>query len=298
MTVRAALTFSLLLVAALSCGQYAALRERLEGKTPTQVYEIISASPVANDPEINYLLKDEALSEDEWIEQVSAIIDLRAMVEVPARAEPSRQEIISIKSSALYRDPGVQETSNWLSRALERLKNIRFELPKMSSTPNLGFLAGLGPILYYLMWFLIFLAISFLLFLAVKHINWRKRLTRKASALLEADEPERTLDEWLLQADDLEAQGRYREAVRALYLACLLRFDEALVARFDRGQTNWEHLARIEASPRKPARIDFRSPTQLFDRVWYGKIVRGREDVEQFRAWYVGVTDELRRKAA
>ena len=112
--------------------------------------------------------------------------------------------------------------------------------------------------------------------------------------MLEDDEPERSLDEWLAEADTLQAQGRYREAVRALYLASLLRFDEARVARFQRGQTNWEHLTRIEASPTMPKDLDFRATTRLFDRIWYGRIVRGKEDVDQFRAWYLNITNTLR----
>ncbi len=96
----------------------------------------------------------------------------------------------------------------------------------------------------------------------------------------------------------MESEGRYREAVRALYLACLLRFDEALVARFDRAQTNWEHLHRIEGSVRKPQGLDFRTPTSLFDRVWYGYQGKGRDEVNQFRQWYMGITESLQRSPA
>ncbi|HWA84414.1 MAG TPA: DUF4129 domain-containing protein, partial [Fimbriimonadaceae bacterium] len=112
------------------------------------------------------------------------------------------------------------------------------------------------------------------------------------------DEPERTLDEWLELSSSYERDGKYREAVRALYLACLLKFDERNVARFLRSQTNWEHLARIETSPKKPAGLDFRTPTQAFDRIWYGYKVRGPIDVAEFRAWYGDVTRALQGAAA
>jgi hypothetical protein len=72
-----------------------------------------------------------------------------------------------------------------------------------------------------------------------------------------------------------------------------LRFDEALVARFDRGQTNWEHLYRIEQSARKPEGLDFRTPTNLFDRVWYGYQGKGAEEVSLFRQWYLRITESL-----
>jgi hypothetical protein len=147
--------------------------------------------------------------------------------------------------------------------------------------------------LYWLFWALIAGGLCFLAWFAVKHFKWKQRLQRRASTLLEDSEPERSLDEWLELADRLESEGRYREAVRALYLACLLRFDEALVARFDRGQTNWEHLYRIEQSARKPEGLDFRTPTNLFDRVWYGYQGKGAEEVGLFRQWYLRITESL-----
>jgi hypothetical protein len=139
--------------------------------------------------------------------------------------------------------------------------------------------------------------IAFLVF-ALKRFVWSKRLERKAKALLDEDEPERTLDEWLELADRLERQGKYREAVRCLYLACLLKIDEARIARFERSQTNWEHLARIEASPARPSDLEFREPTRAFDNIWYGMRVNGSEDVMRFRAWYRQVTESVRAKAA
>jgi hypothetical protein len=86
--------------------------------------------------------------------------------------------------------------------------------------------------------------------------------------------------------------------VRCLYLACLLRLDDAGVARFDRSETNWEHLYRIERSPSKPTGLGFRAPTIAFDRVWYGHNVRGLSDVHEFRMWYVGVQEALKERAA
>jgi hypothetical protein len=141
------------------------------------------------------------------------------------------------------------------------------------------------------------LLLAFIVF-AVRFVSFSKSKKRKAKAVLEEDEPERTLDEWLALADAHEREGRFREAVRALYLACLLKFDERNVARFIRSQTNWEHLARIESSPKLPVGLDFRAATKAFDQVWYGHKVRGRADVDEFRAWYLSVTEGLKAAAA
>jgi hypothetical protein len=306
MAARIASTFSLLALL-LSCALadgFAEVRDQLDGATdPVAVREAVLASPeVRSDPQVARALQrlDQAQSEAQRTaaaDEIATIVGVRALFEGAAPGANAAQQARQIKASPVYRDPGVQETSNWLSRALERLRNLRM---RQMNAPNMrlpAFSLG-GDILRGLMWLVILSAAGYLLFLGVKHVRWRQRLERRATALLEEEEPLRTIDEWLEIADRLEAEGRYREAVRALYLACLLRFDEALIARFDRGQTNWEHLARIEASPRLPEHIEFREPTRLFDRVWYGKILRGKEDVQLFRSWYIAITESVRRVAA
>ncbi len=207
----------------------------------------------------------------------------------------------SIKQNPLYTDPAEGKESNWLGNSMEKFQNWinkRIKPPKATNAkpPNMSWL---GPLLTYTAWTILGLAIVGAIYLLVKHVQWKGTLRRRATAMLHDDEPERSLDEWLALADEHEQAGRYREAVRCLYLACLLKFDEGAVARFDRGQTNWEHLARIEASPRMPDTLDFRSPTKLFDRIWYGHFVRGAEDVQEFRTTYLAVKDRLAgRKAA
>lgn len=193
-------------------------------------------------------------------------------------------------------DPGVTHSSNWLGRVLERLKNFR--LPQDDSPPDLSGLEALGPaLLLFVKLLLALLLVGFLVF-AFRHFRWRSNLRRRAAALLEEEEPERTPDGWLERSALLADEGRFREAVRCLYLACLLRFDEHGVARFERHETNWEHLKRIAASPKLPAELDFRPATAAFDRIWYGQRVKGREDYDAFRAWYSHIVAALEAKAA
>ena len=127
---------------------------------------------------------------------------------------------------------------------------------------------------------------------------WNSEEESKVEAMLAEDEPERTRDEYLDEADRLVGLGQYREAVRCLYLASLLAFDEAGIARFVRGQTNWEHLRRIEESDKMPTDLDFRPATQKFDVVWYGMKVNGMDDVGAMRFWYEQTIDRVRKKAA
>jgi hypothetical protein len=268
------------------------LGRRLEAKGFDAVEEVLTARS-AKDPGLagamGLYYEGDIAKED-----LVSYLELRALGEggaPPAKTEDPAGAVRRIKSQPGYGDPGVQSQSNWLGRALERLRNIRW--PQLQ--PPRGAIApgGFGSALIPIVWTLLGAGVLVFLYYALRHVRARLQGRRRAKAVLEEDEPERTLDEWLAQADELAAQGRHREAVRALYLACLLRFDEHRVARFIRGETNWEHLRRIEGSGKLPDAIDFRTPTQAFDRIWYGRKVRGMEDVTQFRDWYSAITVRL-----
>jgi hypothetical protein len=306
---RAASTLSLLLLSAgLSGAQgFTALRDQIQDASPAKIVEAVAANDRAlQDNDISSALNEaenaSGLRRERLAERLRSMVELKAMGEqtsaTPTTARESViQEARQIKASVLYRDAGVDEESNWLGRSLSRLRNLRPNLRLPAGPTTSGFLA-FGNVLIYLMWGLLGLGIAYLLYLALRHVRWRNTLARRARAVLEDDEPDRTLDEWLDQADALASEGKHREAVRALYLACLLRFDEHRVARFVRGETNWEHLARIRASDHLPSDVDFRPPTQAFDRIWYGKLTRGQADVDQFRVWYQEITSKLAKVTA
>jgi hypothetical protein len=71
------------------------------------------------------------------------------------------------------------------------------------------------------------------------------------------------------QASEQAQSGNYREAVRRLYLAAILRLAEQGLIRFERSLTNREVLARVDASA--PARAHLAPVVETFDRVWYGE---------------------------
>lgn len=292
-------SFSLLVLAALAiCGDYRDLQAKIANlKDPKEVAQAIRSVSglTTRDTDLAEAVDSLASNDgDETVEDVKAMIALRADSEPPATLlTDTSNQIREIKSSNLYRDPGVQDESNWLDGALKRLADL-IPRPQMKMNAPSGTISPMGGFLIPMMWGLLALAVLVFGYFAIRHFQWKGALRRKARAMLEDDEPERTLDEWLLLADQLASQGRYREAVRAMYLSCLLKFDEAGIARFIRGETNWEHLSRIQASPKRPATIDFLPPTRLFDHVWYGHHVRGLADIDEFKAWYGQITEILR----
>ena len=229
-------------------------------------------------------LADDRISEKARISYLKLRTDLLVSSTAPRIQTQAGRMAKSIKSNPLYRDPGVNDQSNWLSNALNRLRGLQWPHSKADDTEVRG-APGMGWIIP-LMWAILTAALCAFLYLVFRHVSWTKLQRRKVAALLDDDEPVLTVDEWLSKADGLTAEGRYREAVRCLYLACLLRIDEAGIARFDRGHTNWEHLQRIESSLKRPGGLEFRGPTQAFDRIWYGFQGEGRADVDRFRATY------------
>lgn len=273
-------------------GEFSSLAAHARTLPPKVAIALIRNSSAASDPDIGPELRNGG-TDKAHADRLIAMVELRAMLENPAKEIDPKALLTAIKSSPLYGDRGVEkEGGNWMARALDRLKNLKpnWEMPQIR--PRGGPISG--PWIIYLLWGLLGCALVALGYFAFRHLDWKARLARRTKAILEEDEPERTLDEWLRVAEELTAAGKYREAVRALYLACLLQFDEHRVARFVRHETNWEHLARIEASERKPAELDFREPTKAFDQIWYGFRVNGVTDVERFRGWYSQIVGALR----
>ncbi|MBX3118744.1 MAG: DUF4129 domain-containing protein [Fimbriimonadaceae bacterium] len=254
------------------------------------------------DESLEYYFQDaidgDSEPDDKTREGLIERLELRQkLAQKPQESKDSPKEQAStIKKNPLYKDSGLQDSSNWMGKAFERIADLFRRRPQANiNAPNVntGGLGDLGRLLIYLVIGILAAILLYFIALALRHARWKSGLKRKAKAMLEDDEPERTLDEWLQQADELAAQGRYREAVRALYLASLLKFDEYGVARFERGETNWEHLARIRKSPRLPSGLDFEPATRKFDQVWYGFRVDGLIDVGHFRAWYQDITQKL-----
>ena len=213
-------------------------------------------------------------------------VNLRVLIEIAPAHDAAAPSIKRIQSNPLYRNVDERRSSNWIGDTLDKVRKLfpKLKQPKVD-TPNMPQISGLDVAFRAIAWLLLGgLLVTFLVF-ALRYWSFRQNLKRRASAVLEDDEPERTLDEWLALANQLESEGKYREAIRCLYLACLLKFDEAGVARFVRSHTNWEHLERIQSSPKNPG-IDFLPLTRAFDLAWYGYRVRGPEDVSGFRMEY------------
>ncbi|MEL6272780.1 MAG: DUF4129 domain-containing protein, partial [Chloroflexota bacterium] len=101
-----------------------------------------------------------------------------------------------------------------------------------------------------------------------------------------------TSDDARNRAKSSEKSQDYRTAVRYLYLAALLRLDEAGLIRYDPTLTNQEHLSQIDDHPNLK---DILTPIiNFFDRTWYGFATISDEDYQDFR----NLVDRLNSMAA
>jgi hypothetical protein len=200
-----------------------------------------------------------------------------------------------IKSNVMYRIEKRSEQANWFEKVFERLKGIFKPSTPNFKPPNIP--SWVGTALKVILYCLLAVAVIGLIYLlTLIPRNWklsRGRAARRSAGLLEDGEVLLTEDEYLTQADEFILAGKYREALRYLYLACLLRLDHARVARFEPTETNWEHLRRIESSKSLPTGLEFRALTKQFDLGWYGSRTISTETIQSVRSFYIQLKQSL-----
>ena len=102
----------------------------------------------------------------------------------------------------------------------------------------------------------------------------RKTKQAKSRTAFNLDETEEDIsrepNDWLREAEQRRANGDFRRAYRAYFLAILLKLDQAGIAPFERGRTNGEYLRVLRRADRNDLR-DLLAPLILeFDLRWYG----------------------------
>lgn len=201
------------------------------------------------------------------------------------------------------RDEDESAKDNWISRALNGMNEKAEQQPqkeeKEPEKPKQIRVPDTRPLFIVVAVIVGLAIIGFCAFAIARseRFGFRGKSKPKPASLLTDEEEIGTYDEWLHKADALEAEGRYREAIRCLYLAMLLRLDEARICRFDRYQTNWEHLHRILRSD-APKEVSYRGVTQVFDFAWYGQRPSSKSQCQEVRDQYTLLVKLLKEKKA
>ena len=164
----------------------------------------------------------------------------------------------------------VQRLFDWLGRLFERLP----ELPGPAPRALFWVVVGVGAAI-----------LAIVLWLALRSLL--QRFTRQAAAYgkIEISRPPEApdADAVLSEARQAAAAGAYRDAIRRLYLALLLKLDSAGLLSYHPAKTNWEHLRSFGDEGLRPT---FTSFTSIFDHTWYGAKSAARSDYEQCEALF------------
>ncbi len=184
---------------------------------------------------------------------------------VSADSKVLQSKASAITQSKLYKGIGPKQSKNWIAKALEKL----FKRQPVPSFHPMVPPAGLN-FLTILFWGLIGLVVLALLGAGIYFVTRFRRRKKARTLLVEDEEMATTFDEWIEAARKYANAGDWRRAIRCAYISGLLQFDMASVARFDRSQTNWQHLARINRSPKRPPNLSYDNETKTFDEAWYG----------------------------
>lgn len=295
--VRAILIVIALVPSLTSAGQWGSIADGAAKQSTNQaLLEYIERS--VDDPEGSHLgdaiaeLRSAPGDSPTGREKIVSILRLMDSAENVSFGKPSTnrspseiaKEIVSRSDFQVKKTPA---ESNWLQKVFEGFGQwfsnlVKPPEPKQGSAFTGSWLDGawLMGLVEFLRILLVVL-IGGALILAV--ILGIRQFKIAGKTFLDEGEELRTREEYLDLAEQLVQSGDLRQAIRALYVASLLRLDELKIARFDRSDTNWEHLARFESSQRRPTDVDFRAVTKSFDRFWYGRIPVALEDVHSFR---------------
>lgn len=165
----------------------------------------------------------------------------------------------------------------WLDQVwewiLERLNDLfgRIEIPGLGSGGGSSAIS----------WLLMMIGIGLLIWLVVRYRRFRAPddATPESTVVLD---PHRSADDWRSEAQRREADGQWREAIRAEYRAMVGDLVDADLLPDVPGRTAGEY--RLDVSRGLPELTEpFDAATDLFEPVWYSDLVPTRAGLDLMR---------------
>lgn len=188
-----------------------------------------------------------------------------------AEAEEVRRAADEILSRPEFQEPArslYRQALDWLGRLLDDV---------------LGSLlaGGAGSLLA---WVFILVVVGLLGYLLVRAVQRGARV--RGDAASDADvilrDDRRPAEDWAADAERLEEEGRWREALRCRYRALVASLAGARVVEEVPGRTAGEY--RVLVGRARPAVADpFAEATDLFEHAWYGNLGTGAAESAEFR---------------
>jgi len=298
----AASSLILLLHATALSVDWAALDKALaQSSNAAKRESIILKSGALEDPDFKKIWQSERLEKGSFYRNSQGYVRSKVIMSgsgtpTKAPAVTGLNEISEAKKNPIYHDQGSLSQSSWIGEIAHKFQewidslNFRVETPRQAG-PSLP---SVSPDFIQAS---IYIALAICAALIIKAIApFYTKGVKKAksrSGIISEDEAGLTLDEWLSRADKFIADGLYREAVRCLYVACLIRLDESNKLDLKSYETNWEHYRRF-AKSKFSQQLDLKKPTEGFDQFWYGKKDCTASDANQFRAYYESVAENVK----
>lgn len=224
-------------------------------------------------------------------EAESARAASRKAEEILARPEFARTPPPAVEAPVVEEEEAPDPSSlwsrfkAWLLRLLERLfRTEPRQRPGWSGVGESGATAANALVL------LLVAAVVGVLGLLLWKARPRRAVSTGApesSSLADAEAPgtesalSRPPEGWASIADQLAAQGRFREAIRSLYLAILSRLHRDGAIDYHPAHSNWDYLRRFRGPPAWLS--PFRELTARFDFAYYGNAAVGLTGYHAFR---------------
>ncbi|HUG16983.1 MAG TPA: DUF4129 domain-containing protein [Thermomicrobiales bacterium] len=238
---------------------------------------VAGGAPV--EPDLSAILADLRASPPDIKRALARIEAAISAIERASLSSPGDDDALSALDAVLARsefappEPDDGERS-WRQRLVDALDDVlspvieriaRWLSPLFDSEG--GSSAG-GVVLRAIMAAIGIAAIVAVIVLVIRNV--RQAMTSDIARLEAARETRLSAADARANAEQLFLDGNFREALRALYLATLLRLDETGRLRFDRSLTNQEVLRATRIYGDETLRQRLSPLVDRFDRVWYG----------------------------
>lgn len=196
-------------------------------------------------------------------------------------------------------ETSIRQTGEWVEFQWQRLGNWVWG----NDTTSVDIPIWWGDLLLWLSRGLAVLMVLWVVYVLYKQLQgWRRWFAKKVNpneaSLQHLNSDTTTIQGWLQQSAQAQAQGDYSAACRALYMALLLRLEETGWLYRDRAYTDREYLQRLEAQwvlKAKPISLQstWRRIFQVHELTYYGSTSVAVETLQDCQHAYQTLDAEL-----
>ncbi|HNI33849.1 MAG TPA: DUF4129 domain-containing protein [Microthrixaceae bacterium] len=149
---------------------------------------------------------------------------------------------------------------------------------------------AIGNVILWVAIVLLAIGLAFLIYKVVS--NRSPRLKKKTTKATVEVEEVRSATEWASDADRLEAEGAWKEAIRCRYRELVARLVDAGVAAPQPGRTTGELRSDVDLGA-PGVSGDFSRATGLFEQPWFADAPTGAAENAEFKALAARVLEEV-----